>query len=1239
MSLLLNLISPVGMLDLALKSAAILLLAGLAAGALCRSSAANRHLAWTLGVLSLLWLPLLSLALPAWRVTWLPPYTSTNTEVAAVASVTRIPPNQNVVSPREMPQAPLPEPAIIPAEQVAEPANSRSPAASDFMFDALPWLFLAWLAGVFASLLPLLRGLWQLAGVHRRSQMIVDAQWHSLLQTAQRKLAIRRRIRLHQSDESLVPLTWGALRPVLLVPAAAHDWSAERRELVLLHELAHVRRWDWLTQLLAHLACALFWFNPLAWFAARQMRIERERACDDLVLGAGARASDYAQELLTLAASLSDWQLSPLVAVPMARRGALEDRIRGILDASRSRAAVTSVALCLAAMLTAVTLAPLAMLRAAPLESKQPAEKPTEKPAQRDPTADELKARENDIRISVLNAAGDKGIPEFRVIAGVPAGSVSSDFEKRTGRTVINWQPHTCAVGKEGDYVWPLARAYDEMALRVEADGYQPQAFTGIKKANGVQHVVFQLAEDQGVTGRALTPSGRPAADGTVALGLCQKDIVWEEGQLRGAGDPLPEKPGDRWRRPLLVKTDADGRFRLPTESEPAVVLIVHESGVKEIAYDTWKKAPEVALQPWGKVTGRVQWGTKPGANEEVSLSIHRDEYGYPGMLASYARTKSDAQGRFTFERVLPGLAQISRPIQPAGAASGNRVILSGMFQHAKVAGDTQVLLGGQGRKVTGKLAGLASWEGATWRVHPHAPSIGFGGDDAAWQAFGELRQSAQGPLLFRDTQPVNKDGTIVIENLLPGRYQLFVSAPGFKNYAAATQFEVAPETFDEKPAPLDLGEIAKVQPPDDKPAKPAEKPADKPAEKPAAKRITVRGKVLDDETGEPIARLITQAGKFEPTDPTKVTWGYSEGRSSARDGSFSTTIEWSDGWTARILADGYVPQPVVTAAPPADKDEIVVTIRLKRGPKVRGIVLDHAGKPVKDAAVFAVGPTGVNLAAGHARSILGFNDDEAKPARTGADGRFELPSGGAKTLAVTHSSFDAWPAEIPASGEVTIRLPEPARVDLELDIDGADKESTIFYQLLTEGRAEFAGVRIERDLTMPNPGKLALAGLPPGRYQLSRNVRNNLGEIGTGAMLEREFFELKAGETKTIRFVRPKGARIRGKIVAPPETKLMGTVVSIRSLEDRPSPFDSHAWPYTYASQTVAKDGTFQTERIAPGKYRLVAEAYLPLTPEQRVRTGLIRPPLLAELTIDVPEDGELKLADLELKPRPPRE
>ncbi|MBC7853184.1 MAG: hypothetical protein IAF94_07090, partial [Pirellulaceae bacterium] len=563
--------------------------------------------------------------------------------------------------------------------------------------------------------------------------------------------------------------------------------------------------------------------------------------------------------------------------------------------------------------------------------------------------------------------------------------------------------------------------------------------------------------------------------------------------------------------------------------------------------------------------------------------------------------------------------------------------------------------------KVAGKLIGRASWEKVTFHFHPNAPHMGFGGDDASWKVFGEFQSSPIGPLYFRDKQAVNADGTFTIENMLPGTYQIFFSAPGAGQHLAYTRITVEPEVAGQQPKPLDLGEIQvkepapppkaetqqtkleeflkraqqkqrgpfggnavakndrgeivglglaefQLQPGDaacigelpelsrlslqrsnvknedlqhfkglkkltalnlwdakigdagvaaltelsalqslqlgateitdaglgavaklsmlreldlartkitdaglkslapltkleglklaetsisdaglaaleklpalrgvtldetavtatglqrlamraplnymasdklvaqeladrvsagdaagveamlsigvDLPhagtfktrsvaahpvtAKDTERqhkrfriewdwkhngkdqglfaevavqqgsaqvieagllePAVKAPAKAEAKAVSIRGKAVDDETDKPVAPLVVQAGKFDKADPTKVTWGYSENRSSATNGSFSTTVRWSDGWTARIIADGYLPQPVVTKSPPKDKDEIEVVIRMKRGRLVRGKVLDHKAEPVKGMAVFAVGPTGVNLAGG----------------------------------------------------------------------------------------------------------------------------------------------------------------------------------------------------------------------------------------------------------------------------------
>jgi beta-lactamase regulating signal transducer with metallopeptidase domain len=1538
--------------DAALKGFVLLAVIALLALAMRQTSAARRHLVWLLGVVGLLILPLLSAALPAWQVHVLPQWLAT-APVEALAPIASQP-IDNLPAAEPAAEAEIPAAVVILADPPARalPASAEPPAPVQVARplewrSLLSWLVPLWALGALIALAPTLAGLWQLWRLRRSAAPLDDQAWQAALAESCTELKLRRPVRLYSSPAAAMPLTFGAWRPVLLVPADTNAWPPARRRLVLLHELAHIRRWDWLTQMLAHAACAVHWFNPLAWLAARRMQVEREQACDDLVLACGAKASEYAQELLAIAASQHERPLLALATVPMARRSVLEERLRAVLDSRRNRAALTAATVCLALSLLAAVIIPLAMLQAAGPE--KPAEKPAaepEKPAElkaatvkpRDPTPEELEARKTGIRLSVLNTKGDQGIAVFRVIAGVPAQGIADEYEKRTGKTAINWQPHTLKVGKDGDFVWPLAKAYEEMALRVEADGYVPSVALWLKKSAGPQHVIFMLPEDPGVKGRVLQPDGQPAAGATVALAMPQRDAVWENGRLRGSDQPLPEKPADRWRVPIFVKTDAEGRFQLPTEPEAAAVLIVHDSGVRELAYnEAFQKSPEIKLQGWGRIEGRVLWKDKPGADVPLNFSIHRDEYGYPGMVASYAKTQSDAEGRFVLDKVLPGLVQISRPfpVSPTDPSAGT-MYLEGQIQHTQVkAGEpTAVVFGGQGRKVTGKLTGHDSWEGVTFHFHPNAPHVGFPGDDDAWKAFGEFQKSAIGPLYFRDKQPVNADGTFTIENMLPGTYQFFVDG----THVGYRRFTVEPEIAGQAPVALDLGEIpvkaASVPPKADGAAAPpnagakptkldeflqrvkqtqrgpfggnpiarnergeivglglaefelhpgdaaiigqlpelsrlslqrsnvtdedlqqlkglkkltalnlwdtkigdagvaalaelstlqnlqlgdtgitddglksiarltalreldlartkitdaglkslaplgpkliglklaetsitdaglaaldklpglrgvtldetnvttvglerlamraflnymateklvAQELADRMTAGDAAgvegmlsigvdlpqsgtfktrsltahpvtardaerqrrrfriewdwkndgrdeglfaevsirqgsvrvmetgvleaavqakpkldaKTVTIRGKAVDDETGKPVAPLVVQAGKFDPADPTKVTWGYSEGRSSAMDGSYSTTIRWGDGWTARIIADGYLPQPILTKAPPEDKDEIEVLVRLKRGRLVRGQVLDHKGQPVKGMAVFAVGPTGVNLSVGKAWSSWGEEDPGPKPVLSDDQGRFELAAGEAKRVAASGSVFDVWPADIAAEGDTIVKLPEPARVEILLDIDGAAKESEAFWQLLVSHMPGFDGVRLERTVPIANPGKLTLAALPPGKYQFCRTVSNNLGMIGVGAMLEREFIELKAGETRTINYVRNKGARVKGQLTLPAE-KLMGIVVQINAEKSEKDPFDKHEWTTAYASQTANADGSFLTERVAPGTYVLKADAYVPLTPEQQFRTGLITPTYGASAKVEVPESGELVVPELKLE------
>jgi hypothetical protein len=132
------------------------------------------------------------------------------------------------------------------------------------------------------------------------------------------------------SPEVPGPIVAGVWRPTVIIPREARDWCDTRRDAVLMHELAHIARRDVAAQVMAHAVCAVHWFNPLAWIAARAMRRERERACDDAVLGNGVPASTYATELLAIAAGAMTAS-TPAAALSMARPSEIEGRLLAIL--------------------------------------------------------------------------------------------------------------------------------------------------------------------------------------------------------------------------------------------------------------------------------------------------------------------------------------------------------------------------------------------------------------------------------------------------------------------------------------------------------------------------------------------------------------------------------------------------------------------------------------------------------------------------------------------------------------------------------------------------------------------------------------------------------------------------------------------------------------------------------------------------------------------------------------------
>jgi beta-lactamase regulating signal transducer with metallopeptidase domain len=314
--------------DAFVKATVLLLLGAGVTLFLRRSSAALRHLVWALSCAGVLALPVASALLPNWRVAAWPTLAVPVAFDAAPITGTSVPePSAQHTVARPAPVAP----------RVRETAIDQGPARFQLSVDWSALVLPVWLSGVAVVLLLVAVGMVRIAWLDRVTKPVGDEEWLLLMEELSRELGLHRSVRLLRANAPAMPMTWGIRRPSILLPEEADQWPTERRRDVLLHELAHVKRQDFLIQLIARVACAVYWFHPLVWLAATRLREERERACDDHVLRAGATPSAYATHLLEIARGLRAPPATSLASVAMARPAQLATRLIDVLDARRCR--------------------------------------------------------------------------------------------------------------------------------------------------------------------------------------------------------------------------------------------------------------------------------------------------------------------------------------------------------------------------------------------------------------------------------------------------------------------------------------------------------------------------------------------------------------------------------------------------------------------------------------------------------------------------------------------------------------------------------------------------------------------------------------------------------------------------------------------------------------------------------------------------------------------------------------
>jgi beta-lactamase regulating signal transducer with metallopeptidase domain len=498
---------------LVLKASLVLAIVLGAAALLRKTAAVTRHGVWSLGFCVLLVLPLLSPLLPGidvrlpagWYASLAPAGVRVSVDPAPLRHAT-------------LPAGPLQESGAPPATGRADVSHPRGTGR----FGVAGLLVAVWTLGSVAAVSMLLLSLVRVRRLAARATELTDPDWLEAAERLRQRVGLRRRVRLVVSERVHTPMAAGLTRAVVFLPPSAPAWTAERRDVVLAHELAHLAGADPLRHVAARLAVALYWFHPLAWLAARQSTVAREQACDETVLALGTRPSSYARVLLDFAECGS----APLGALPIAERSLLETRVMAIL-AHEPRNTARPRPLIPLAVIAALAIAIAAARPAAPLSAVQiSAALPVAAGLQMDipPTAPAAAAQPQPVEFDCRSRNDGGRSPIYDQIAVRGADRV---ITRSTGDLRICMSAAGLPDGPSRPSEWP-ARA--SRTVMQSQQGATVHRLEGTRQA-GSERVVWRV----GGVERAFDANGEEWRARMLAL----LDASWEHSVLRGEANAL----------------------------------------------------------------------------------------------------------------------------------------------------------------------------------------------------------------------------------------------------------------------------------------------------------------------------------------------------------------------------------------------------------------------------------------------------------------------------------------------------------------------------------------------------------------------------------------------------------------------------------------------------------------------------------------------------------------------------
>lgn len=1004
---------------------------------------------------------------------------------------------------------------------------------------------------------------------------VSEPAWANGLARAAARLQIKRPVRLSQSDRISVPVVAGWPQPLIVLPAALAG-SADRDliDAVLLHELAHVRRGDFIWNVVRRLVQAVYWPHPLVWPMGRAISAVREQACDDLCVHVLGGPEGYHDSLVEVAAGLvrrPDPALGMALARPtaLARRIAWIHRTPGAADCilpRPTRLAVAVSVVSLAGLIGSVKLARTAADPVQPAQELKIAKATEKKQAEPDPKQNRQPNREVPKSIEITVLAEPTGKP-------LANASISAYVDRKM---------EFLRTDKDGRVRIELAgRAFlDVMSVDIFAEGYVQQRFAYSKYESDNPPIPADLTVrlwpgDETLGGKVVDEQGQPVAGAKVE--------IW--GYLGEKKDP------HELAYMVDARTDAEGQWRCrsfrkmtwahlylshpdfvaDTDKTPRMhgrIRPDSEPGPDEQPFQALRDFTDVEVMKKGiRITGR--------AVDEASNPVVGAEVGWIRVEARYSlqldvqKATTDADGRFALPQARPG--QIVLQFKAPGHATDTKIVTAkeGMEPLAITIGRPHVMMG---RVVDTKGAPIP---GCDVLVDP-------------WRDYGGpgfyLKTDANGRFRW-DEAPA--------EGLL-----IRVGSAGF-------------ETVDRLRLNPAEGETVVT----------------------LKRALNVKGTIRDAETGQKIDRsaeievgtpdAVTGAIAWNPG--SKYVFAGGEIRVTVRDGQLRASLdaEAFPQYRLRVRAKGYL--PFETRDFRSDEGQVAYDIRLGKADEPQGVVVSGVvrrpdGKPLAGADVaVAYDQAGQNTIRGvHVFDGVMRRTVDQVIVKTDTEGRFSLtrdpdPAGQPFALIVVHPDFYA---------EVQGREFEAARVIVARPwarIEGvarvgkrpASGAVVMWHGDRRDGPlvpAVFASGRTETDAK----GRFVIERAVPGDVQVMRREDESpRASRGIATALVR----LKPGETGRVE-LGGKGRPVVARVELPAGFDLRGDYAAnseLRIVSDRPMiPYpkgsrrrsDAAEWAqrwwnspegfeyrsewFAFVRDNLSPDGTIRVEDVPPGDYRL---------------------------------------------------